>query len=129
MSRAWNNADTRRVGLPRDYLADPFKFGNDDGVALTDGPTGDAVSARIAHTQHYMIVAWRAIEGRPSGAEIGRRYGVSRATVSRAMLGQRWFGETLLCGFMLELRREQAERDKRENPCRCRAPAPAPHAR
>jgi hypothetical protein len=122
MSRAWNNADSRRVGLPRDYVADPHRFGFDAGVALTEGPTGDVVSATIAHTQHRMVLAWRALEGRPSGAEIGRRYGVSRATVSRAMLGERWLGETLLCAFVLELRREHAERADRESPCRCRQP-------
>jgi hypothetical protein len=58
-------------------------------------PGGDAVSARIALLQHELVAAWRGRGQTPSGAELGRRFGFSRQTFSRAVLGERWMGEAV----------------------------------
>lgn len=71
-------------------------------------PGGDRTSAAVAQLQHELVVAWRAQERRPSGAELGRRFGFSKQTWSRTVLGQRWVGETLMTAFIYALRSREA---------------------
>lgn len=92
--------DTQRRLLPRDYIqGGPHRFGHDPDARFTIPPGGDEASARIAALQHRLVVQWRATN-RPTGAELGRRWGFSRQTWSRTVLGQRWSGELLLVALL-----------------------------
>lgn len=54
---------------------------------------------RLAAIQHEVVLAWRA-RGTPSGAELARRWGFSRQTWSRTVLGQRWAGAVGLAALL-----------------------------
>lgn len=85
--------DTQRKLLPHDYVqGGPHRFGRDAHARFVIPPDGDEASALIAALQHHLAVRWRATH-RPTGAELGRRWGFSRQTWSRTVLGQRWSGE------------------------------------
>lgn len=97
-----NHVDRRRRLLPRDYLADPHAFGRPGRRAITASPVdGDARSARIAALQHDLVTRWRRQGCRPSGASLGRAFGFSRQTWSRAILGERWMGEAVQAALVV----------------------------
>jgi hypothetical protein len=59
-------------------------------------PAGaDHASAHIAWLQHRLVASWRLAGCKPSGAALGRRFGFSRQTWSRTVLGERWMGEAV----------------------------------
>ena len=88
--------DTHRKLRPWDYVrGGPHLFGRDPRTRFAVPPDGDEASALIAALQHQLVARWRTTH-RPSGAELGRRWGFSRQTWSRTMLGERWSGELLL---------------------------------
>ncbi len=91
-----NSIDRQRRLQPRDYAVDPHRYGHDPKLVfhLPDG--GDAHSARIAAAQHHLILRWRALPARPSGAALGRAWGFSKQTWSRTINGQRWAGQAAL---------------------------------
>ena len=92
--------DTQRKLLPRDYVeGGPHRFGHDPDARFIIPPGGDEASARIAALQHHLAVQWRATN-KPSGAELGRRWGFSRQTWSRTVLGHRFSGELLLVALL-----------------------------
>lgn len=94
------HVDSRRRLVPASYLACPGDFGRRARPALVLPPGGDVVSQRIAVIQHQLVLAWNDHGRRPSGAELARIWGVSKQTVSRCTLGERWFGETVLAAFI-----------------------------
>ena len=91
-----NAIDRQRRLQPRDYAVDPHRYGTDPRLPfhLPDG--GDEHSARIAAAQHRLILRWRAIPTRPSGAQLGRTWGFSKQTWSRTINGERWAGQAVL---------------------------------
>lgn len=99
-----NHLDRQRLLLPRDYATDPYRYGRDPDIGFLVPPGGDVISAIVARTEHDLIVAWRRCDG-PSGAELSRRYGFSKQTWSRTILGQRWAGELVLVALLRATRR------------------------
>lgn len=95
-----NHLDRRRRLLPRDYLDPPEAFGLRDPIRWVVPADGDGTSQRVARVEHRLVVAWRLGDHRPSGPEMGRRFGFSRQTWSRCMLGERWMGETVLAAVL-----------------------------
>jgi hypothetical protein len=98
-----NHVDRRRQLLPRDYLTEPDAFGRARPVPRTMPAGGDPVSAEIAWVQHSLVAAWRRGGSRPTGAALGRRFGFSRQTFSRTVLGQRWMGEAVQAALVASL--------------------------
>lgn len=94
------HVDTRRRLVPVSYLARPGDFGHHPRPELVLPPGGDTVSQRIAVLQHQLVLAWNNNGRRPSAADLARTWGVSKQTLSRCTLGERWFGETLLATFI-----------------------------
>lgn len=89
-------------------------------MAFVVPPEGDPISARIAHLQHVLVCRWRATG--ISGAAIARRWGVSRQTVSRTTLGERWAGETVLAALLAS----RAPRRDQSSPTRDREGSSGP---
>ena len=95
-----NHVDGRRRLQPRDYLVDPHRFGIDLSVRPVIPEGGDVISARIALQEHRLACRWRERTHRVSGAELGRRFGFSRQVFSRAIRGERWLGESIVCALL-----------------------------
>lgn len=92
---AWNHADRRLLVLtPRDYAANPHRFGHDPKLTFLVPPDGTTQAARAALLQHQLVVVWRTTQ--LSGAQLARRYGMSRSVWSRTATGNRWAGQLLL---------------------------------
>lgn len=108
MGRAHNHLDGRLVGEPRAYVTPPGAFGIDPKAVPRIPPDGDQRSCEVAWLEHRLLLAWRARPGRASGAALARRWGISRQTFSRVVLGQRWAGETCLALLLVHLRERQA---------------------
>jgi hypothetical protein len=95
--------DARRTLSPRDYLTDPFAFGERSATpCLPIG--GDEISLRIAVQQHRLVLAWRHHGGSGPG-ELCRLYGIHRNTWANALRGRRWAGETILAALLYGLTR------------------------
>lgn len=92
--------DARRRLLPASYLEHAHDFGRRRSARLVLPAGGDPVSQRIALVQHQLILAWHERGRRPCAAELARTWGVSKQTISRCVLGERWLGETLLVAFL-----------------------------
>lgn len=88
--------DAKRRLRPRDYVADPFGFGERD-VDPVLPPGGDQVSARIALRQHRLVLEIRSRRLRPG--RILRAFGISRSVWSDTARGHRWAGETVLAAM------------------------------
>lgn len=110
--RAVNHVDGRRQLLPRDYLADPHRFGVDPAARRVVPPSGDEVSGRIAWLQHRLACRWHQVDQRPSAAAIAQRYGLSKQVMSRSLRGERWMGETVVCALLDELTRPGSPPDR-----------------
>lgn len=95
-----NHLDRRRALRPRDYATPGDAFGQPVAVEWSVPPGGDLVSLRVARTQHRLVVSWRGRAAQASGAAVARRYGFSRQTWSRTVLGERWAGETVLVALV-----------------------------
>jgi hypothetical protein len=104
MARA--HVDARRRGLPRDYVVPPQSFGIDPSARFVMAPWGDDPSLRVARLLHSLVVAWRSKPGL-SGAAAARRWGISKQTWSRTILGERWPGETMFIALVTELHTDQ----------------------
>lgn len=91
-----NAIDRQRRLKPRDYAVDPHRYGHDPKAVFHLPEGGDEHSARIAAAQHQLILRWRSMSDRPSGAELGRTWGFSKQTWSRTINGQRWAGQAAL---------------------------------
>ena len=101
-----NQLDRQRRLTPREYALDPWKFGVDPALPFHVPTGGDEISAKVAAHQHQLVIAWRRNGARPSGAEIGRVWGFSKATVSRTMTGHRWGGQTVVTALLWALRKQ-----------------------
>lgn len=95
-----NHLDRRRARRPKDYAIPSDAFGQPVTVQWSVPPGGDAVSLHVARTQHRLVVSWRQHAGHASGAAVASRYGFSRQTWSRTVLGERWAGETVLVALV-----------------------------
>lgn len=82
----------------------PDAFGFVAGARARPADGGDVTSTMVAQIQHDLVLAWRSGGCRPSGAALDRRFGFSKQTWSRAVLGQRWMGETLTAPLLHVLR-------------------------
>jgi hypothetical protein len=99
------HVDCRRSLRPCDYLADPFRFGRQPDAEAVDPPDGDRVSAAVARLQHSLACAFRSLGDR-RGAEVARRFGVSKQLWSRSINGERWMGETVMAAIVIAMREE-----------------------
>lgn len=95
-----NHLDKRRKLDPRDYVLDgPLGYGIDPDARFRTPEGGDPAWCRVAELEHRLILRWRE-RGGPSAAEIARRWGCSKATLSRTISGHRWAGELLLTALV-----------------------------
>jgi hypothetical protein len=92
--------DRQRSLLPANYAVDPHRFGRDPKLTFHIPPGGDDRSMEIARIQHQLVLGWRLSPGAPSGAALARRFEFSKQTFSRAVLGQRWMGETVMAALL-----------------------------
>jgi hypothetical protein len=104
--------DRQRSLLPADYAVDPHRFGHDPRLRFHVPPGGDARSMEIARIQHQLVLAWRQHPEAPSGAALARRFGFSKQTLSRAVLGQRWMGETVMAALLSALRTSRSSESR-----------------
>lgn len=104
--------DRQRTLLPADYAVDPHRFGRDPQLAFQVPSGGDDRSMQIALIQHQLVVGWRQHADAPSGAALARRFGFSKQTFSRAVLGQRWMGETVMAALLYGQRRPRRAPDR-----------------
>jgi hypothetical protein len=95
-----NHIDRQRRLLPRAYLKDPHMFGVDPTARVVVPPGGDRRSAEVARVQHHLAMAWRRHSGPRSAALLGERFGFSKQTLSRSLLGQRWMGEAVMAAII-----------------------------
>lgn len=70
----------------------------------------------IALIQHQLVVGWRQNADAPSGAALAGRFGFSKQTFSRAVLGQRWMGETVMAALLYGQRQRRTTRERRHGP-------------
>jgi hypothetical protein len=92
--------DRQRSLLPADYAVGPHRFGQDPKLVFRVPSGGDDRSMEIARIQHQLVLAWRRRPDAPAGAALARRFGFSKQTFSRAVLGQRWMGETVMAALL-----------------------------
>jgi hypothetical protein len=99
-----NHLDRQRRLLPRDYAREPHRFGVDATLTFHVPPGGDVPSAQIARTQHDLVVDYRALPRRPSGAELGRRLGFSASMFSRCVTGRTWICQAVTTALLIATR-------------------------
>src|SRR3954451_6472757 len=97
------HADRRRTLLPRDYAINPDDFGENPQARFHVPAGGDAVSAKIAQAQHALALAWRARTPPRSGTRDAGAFELSSSLWSRALLGDRWMGETVMGALLPHL--------------------------
>lgn len=100
-----NHLDRQRKLLPSAYLEDPHAFGIDPTAHVIVPPGGDRRSAEVARVQHHLAIAWRRHAGPRSAALFGERFGFSKQTLSRSLLGQRWMGEAVMAAIIEAINR------------------------
>lgn len=88
-----NHLDRQKTLLPRDYLECPEEFGAIRGASFAVPPGGDAMSLDVARLQHELVVIWRTSLRPPSLTMLARRFGMSKASLSRIATGKRWMGD------------------------------------
>jgi hypothetical protein len=93
------SVDSRRQLLPRDYLAEPMRFGVDGDVELTMPFDGDQASFEIARLVHRLAIVARQ-SGR-CGAQLGRRFQFSRQVFSDVLNGRRWPNASTLAALTI----------------------------
>ena len=103
--RGFNRIDRHLTLSPRDYIVPGHAFGIEREVTVVIPPGGNGPAAKVAYTQHRHALLWRTMAERPSGAELGRAWGFSKQTWSRAVLGETWMGQTLLVALLEALSR------------------------
>lgn len=101
--RMARHLDRQRLLTPRDYAAEPGLFGVDPGVSFHVPAGGDTASMHSAVEQHLLLCAWNQSR-RPSAAALGRRFGISKQTISRVSRGERWAGHTVLAALLYATR-------------------------
>lgn len=101
--RVARHLDRQRLLRPRDYAADPRQFGVDPDVPFRVPTGGDRASMHSAIEQHLLLCAWNQSR-RPSATALGRRFGVSKQTISRVNRGERWAGHTVLAALVYAAR-------------------------
>ena len=130
--RPANHVDARLGRPPRDYAEQPYRFGEDPHVRFR-APVGESsAAAHAARVQHLLVVGWRAQSGRPSGTQLGRRFGFSKQTFSRVVRGERWAGSVVFAALVHATTpttappRHPASGDRRVAAPDPRAPQPPP---
>jgi hypothetical protein len=103
--RVARHLDRQRLLRPRDYAADPTLFGVDSEVSFHVPAGGDAASMHSAIEQHHLLCVWNRTR-RPSAAALGRRFGISKQTISRVNRGERWAGHTVLAALLYATRQQ-----------------------
>jgi hypothetical protein len=106
VQRVARHLDRQRLLSPRDYAIVPELFGVDPEVSFHVPAGGDAASMHSAVEQHLLLCAWNQSR-RPSAAVLGRRFRVSKQTLSRVSRGQRWAGHTVLAALLYATRQQQ----------------------
>lgn len=124
VQRVARHLDRQRLLSPRDYAIVPELFGVDPEVTFHVPAGGDAVSMHSAVEQHLLLCTWNQSR-RPSAAALGRRFGISKQTVSRVSRGQRWAGHTVLAA-LLYATRQQARTGSATAPVQSDAADPRP---
>ena len=102
--RAPNHVDGNRRLQPRAYFDPAHGFGSDRQAHLIVPPGGDEVSARVAAVAHRLLMDWHAVGRKPSGAELGRRFGFSKQVFSEVVHGRRWPGEAVIAALWMATR-------------------------
>src|SRR4051812_18145619 len=98
-----NHADRRRTLRPRDYLTNPYDFGVNPNACFHVPDGGDPVSVKVAQVQHALALAWRSRTPARSGTRDAEAFGLSSSLWSRAMLGDRWMGDTVMSALLHHL--------------------------
>ena len=83
-------------------------FGVDPTAHVIVPPGGDRRSAEVARVQHHLAMAWRRHSGPRSAVLLGERFGFSKQTLSRSLLGQRWMGEAVMAAIIEAINRRAA---------------------
>lgn len=91
--------DQRRLLEPRDYAVDPDSFGLSEQLEFRVPFGGDEVSMQIAMVQHSLICHWNRTGRRLSAAQLDRRFGVKKQTMSLTAKGRRWAGGTVFAAL------------------------------
>lgn len=94
----------QRSLAPRDYLVDPWKFGQDPQAATRLPAGGDRRSRAVAQVQHSLACHIRARGDRHAAAMVTERFGFSKQFWSACLLGRIWMGETGLAAAVWLLR-------------------------
>lgn len=124
VQRVARHLDRQRLLSPRDYAIVPELFGVDPEVTFQVPAGGDAASMHSAVEQHLLLCAWNRSR-RPSATVLGRRFGISKQTVSRVSRGQRWAGHTVLAALVYAAR-QQSRTGSATVPVRSDAADPRP---
>lgn len=111
----------RQLLVPSRYLTSPACFGEPLAVTFRAPDGGSLVECELARFIHYVFAALRARSSAPSGAQIGRRFGFSRATWSAVSRGKRWPSLTVLIAALIVLRETDALASP-QNPMAARRP-------
>lgn len=106
-----NALDRQRLLAPRDYAADPTRFGYDTTLVFQVPLGGDQVSMRVAQVQHLLVVRWRSAGMRPSGSWLAPRFGFSKQSWSRMCTGERFAGQTALTALLVAVLGEPPSSD------------------
>jgi hypothetical protein len=91
--------DQRRTLAPRDYAVDPASFGLTEDLAFHVPPDGDGVSMWVAIVQHQLVCRWNRSNRRITAAQLERRFGAKKQTLSLTARGWRWAGETVFAAL------------------------------
>lgn len=97
--------DHRGGLLPRDYLADPPRFGTTHDARWRVPPGGDLRALHVAYVCHLVAVGVRARGDRDLARRLQAGFGFSKQVWSRCLLGQAWMGETVLAAAVYGLLR------------------------
>ena len=107
-----NHLDRRRQLQPLDYIEPPGAFGRRETVRVVVPEGGDRTSAIVALIQHEIVRSWHTQRGHTTDAALSRRFGFSKQTLSKVMVGERWVGETVLAILIYALRELSVARQR-----------------
>lgn len=96
------HVDVRLALTPCEYATVPAAFARQLGLPFHVPEGGDERSCRAAQAQHLLVGRWLVVAGRTQ-ADLARELGVSKQTVNRTILGQRWLCATVGLGLYRDL--------------------------
>ena len=86
-----------------------FAFHVGDPLAISWEPGVPSGRTGAAFAQHLLAVRWREVR-QPTVAELGAKYGFSKQTFSKTLLGERWAGQRLETALLEALNLPPLER-------------------